>query len=234
MRLFALIALFLLAACASAPPQPAAARIDPVRMSNMVRTLASDEYEGRAPGTAGEAKTDRLYLPSSSGSPGSSRRARMAAGPRKCRWSGPSSPKAARSRSPRRADGWPLRVPDDVYLSTVRETDRARIDGRADGVRRLRSRGARAAVGRFQGRRPSGQGRRLPGQRSRFRGRRGRSGRRPVRRPGDDLLRPLDLQVRGSGAARRDRRPGRPRDRRAPATAGTRCRRPAARITTSC
>ena len=26
-------------------------------MSNMIRTLASDEFEGRAPGTAGEAKT---------------------------------------------------------------------------------------------------------------------------------------------------------------------------------
>ena len=36
---------------------------------------------------------------------------------------------------------------------------------------------------------------------------------RPVRRPGDDLLRPLDLQVRGGGAARRRRRAHRPRHR---------------------
>src|SRR5688572_21325761 len=58
MRLPALLALLLLAACASTPTkQSAAPKIDPVRMSNMIRTLASDEYEGRAPGTAGEAKT---------------------------------------------------------------------------------------------------------------------------------------------------------------------------------
>ena len=31
--------------------------IDPQRMSDIVRTLASDEFEGRAPGTAGEKKT---------------------------------------------------------------------------------------------------------------------------------------------------------------------------------
>ena len=60
MRLSLLLALILLAACASTPregSQGAAARIDPVRMSNMVRTLASDDYEGRAPGTAGETRT---------------------------------------------------------------------------------------------------------------------------------------------------------------------------------
>ncbi|HEV8692994.1 MAG TPA: hypothetical protein VGQ93_02240, partial [Lysobacter sp.] len=31
--------------------------IDPKRLSDTVRTLASDEFEGRAPGTPGEAKT---------------------------------------------------------------------------------------------------------------------------------------------------------------------------------
>jgi Zn-dependent M28 family amino/carboxypeptidase len=37
----------------SASPEP----IDPKRLSDIVRTLASDELEGRAPGTAGETKT---------------------------------------------------------------------------------------------------------------------------------------------------------------------------------
>lgn len=37
----------------AASPNP----IDPGRLSDIVRTLASDEYEGRAPGTAGETKT---------------------------------------------------------------------------------------------------------------------------------------------------------------------------------
>src|SRR4028118_335668 len=58
MRLLAFFVLILLSACASRPAERAAGpKIDPIRMSNMVRTLASDEFEGRAPGTAGEAKT---------------------------------------------------------------------------------------------------------------------------------------------------------------------------------
>lgn len=36
---------------------PASSPIDPQRLSDAVRTLASDEFEGRAPGSAGEAKT---------------------------------------------------------------------------------------------------------------------------------------------------------------------------------
>ena len=51
MRLLALPILALLAA--SAPTGGA----DPARMSVMVRTLASPEFEGRGPGTAGEART---------------------------------------------------------------------------------------------------------------------------------------------------------------------------------
>lgn len=46
-------------AIAAANPVGAASSnpIDPGRLSDIVRTLASDEYEGRAPGTAGETKT---------------------------------------------------------------------------------------------------------------------------------------------------------------------------------
>ena len=66
----------------------------------------------------------------------------------------------------------------------------------------------------FKGCRPEGQDRRLPDQRSRLRGEPGEPVVRQVRRQGRDLLRPLDLQVRGGGAPRRDRRPDRPRDAR--------------------
>lgn len=45
-----------LAIPAGASDAPGAA-IDPGRLSSIVRTLASDEYAGRAPGTAGEART---------------------------------------------------------------------------------------------------------------------------------------------------------------------------------
>jgi Zn-dependent M28 family amino/carboxypeptidase len=127
MKLSALFALFLVAACASAPRQPSA-RIDPVRMSNMVRTLASDDYEGRAPGTAGEAKTvayisEQFRLaglePAGENGGWTQRvplvRTQLAKG-------GSVSVAAKGGRIA-------LRVPDDVYLSTVRETDRARIDG---------------------------------------------------------------------------------------------------------
>ena len=49
------------AASAARPVAPTDARswasIDPNRMSIIVRTLASDAFEGRGPGTPGEAKT---------------------------------------------------------------------------------------------------------------------------------------------------------------------------------
>ncbi|HEX8222521.1 MAG TPA: M28 family peptidase [Allosphingosinicella sp.] len=134
MKLSALSALLLLflAACASTPRQEtvsAAARIDPVRMSNMVRTLASDEFEGRAPGAPAEAKTiayisEQFRLaglePAGENGGWTQRvplvRTQLAKG---------GSVSVAAARGGRIA----LRVPDDVYLSTVRETDRARIDG---------------------------------------------------------------------------------------------------------
>ncbi|WP_029603798.1 M28 family metallopeptidase [Kozakia baliensis] len=44
-------------AFAQTNPASAYAPIDPARMSSVMRTLASDPFEGRAPGTPGEAKT---------------------------------------------------------------------------------------------------------------------------------------------------------------------------------
>jgi Zn-dependent M28 family amino/carboxypeptidase len=50
--------LLALAGCSSdAPPATETARIDAAKLSEHVRVLASDEFEGRAPGTAGEEKT---------------------------------------------------------------------------------------------------------------------------------------------------------------------------------
>ncbi|HEX8623019.1 MAG TPA: M28 family metallopeptidase [Allosphingosinicella sp.] len=129
MRSLLLVLLFLATACASAPTtRPSPARIDPVRMSNMVRTLASDEYEGRAPGTAGEAKTI-AYI---------SEQFRLA-GLEPAGENGGWTQKVPLVRTQLAKDGSvsvaatggriALRVPGDVYLSTVRETDRARIDG---------------------------------------------------------------------------------------------------------
>ena len=82
-------------------------------------------------------------------------------------------------------------------------------------LRRLRRRGAGVQLGRLQGRRRQGQDDRRARQRSRrFPIRRTRRSSIPdVRRQGDDLLRPLDLQVREGGADGRGRRAHRPRDR---------------------
>jgi len=49
--------LLVLAACAGTQPASETVRIDAARLSEHVRVLASDEFEGRAPGTAGEDKT---------------------------------------------------------------------------------------------------------------------------------------------------------------------------------
>ncbi|HEU0097520.1 MAG TPA: M28 family metallopeptidase [Allosphingosinicella sp.] len=124
-----LFALLLLGACASTPARQAAApRIDPVRMSNMVRTLASDEFEGRGPGTAGEAKTiayiaEQFRLaglePAGEGG-GWTQRVPLV---RTQLGKGGKVAVAMKGRT------IPLRVPEDVYLSTVRETAQARIEG---------------------------------------------------------------------------------------------------------
>lgn len=53
----ALLALPLLTPLLAAAAQPARGAIDPQRLSEITRTLASDEFEGRAPGSPGETKT---------------------------------------------------------------------------------------------------------------------------------------------------------------------------------
>ena len=65
-------------------------------------------------------------------------------------------------------------------------------------------------------------------------GRRGDARHEDVRRQGDDLLRPLDLQVREGRRAGRRRRAHRARDRAAPATASTWCRASAASASIWC
>ncbi len=50
-----LLAVFVVAACA--PQMDEVARVEAERLSSIVKVLASDEFEGRAPDTAGEQKT---------------------------------------------------------------------------------------------------------------------------------------------------------------------------------
>jgi hypothetical protein len=77
---------------------PAAAQtsgpIDPARLSAIVKELASEHYQGRAPGGPGEAPTV-AYLSAQMKALGLEP-AMRAAGPRRCRWS---IPGWARARS---------------------------------------------------------------------------------------------------------------------------------------
>jgi len=129
MRLSALFALLLLAACASTPAERSAApRIDPVRMSNMIRTLASDAFEGRAPGTAGEGKTI-AYIAEQFRLAGLEPAGENGGWMQKVPLVRTQLAKSGSVRIAAKGGAMPLRVPEDVYLSTVRETERARIEG---------------------------------------------------------------------------------------------------------
>lgn len=101
--------------------------IDPQRLSEITRTLASDEFEGRAPGTAGEKKTIAYLIEQF-------KRAGAEPGGRGGSWTQPvqlvrtqldtSAPLTVRQNGETRT----LRQGQDVYVSTVRNTDRVRIN----------------------------------------------------------------------------------------------------------
>jgi Zn-dependent M28 family amino/carboxypeptidase len=129
MRSSAFLPLLLLAACASTTPERGAApRIDPLRMSNMVRTLASDAFEGRAPGTPGEAKTI-AYISEQFRLAGLEPAGENGGWTQKVPLVRTQLAKSGSASVQAKGGAIRLRTPDDIYLSTVRETDRARIDG---------------------------------------------------------------------------------------------------------
>jgi Zn-dependent M28 family amino/carboxypeptidase len=115
-----------LSACISSPPTKQHVRIDPERMSATIRTLASDDFQGRAPGTDGEAKTiawiadqfrDAGLEPAGEDGTYLQRVALIRTQLQK-------QGSAAFESEGRRIR---LHVPEDIYLSTVRETASARI-----------------------------------------------------------------------------------------------------------
>jgi Zn-dependent M28 family amino/carboxypeptidase len=130
----ALLPIALLAGCATAPAPRAVAPTDPAswapiqpeRMSAIVRTLASDAFEGRGPGTPGEAKTI-AYLTEQFRSLG------LEPGGPDGSWTQTvplirtQVDKAGTASLKVHGQPVPLKFPSDIYLSTVRETDRARI-----------------------------------------------------------------------------------------------------------
>ncbi|MFZ2490787.1 MAG: peptidase M20, partial [Thermoanaerobaculia bacterium] len=103
------------------------APIDAERLSTIIRTLASDEFEGRAPGTAGEAKTIAWIADQY-----------RQAGLEPAGENGTYLQRVPLIRTQLRAGGTvtiergadriALEVPRDIYLSTVLETETARIE----------------------------------------------------------------------------------------------------------
>ncbi|HEX8580393.1 MAG TPA: peptidase M20, partial [Allosphingosinicella sp.] len=103
------------------------APIDANRLSIITKTLASDEFEGRAPGTPGEAKTV-AYLAEQFRQLGLEPAGDNGTFLQRVPLIRTQLQKGGSVSIRRGGERTALRVPDDVYLSTVRETDRARID----------------------------------------------------------------------------------------------------------
>jgi Zn-dependent M28 family amino/carboxypeptidase len=129
MKIPALAALLLLTAAAPVGPDDprSFAPIDPARMSATARVLASDAFEGRGPGTAGEAKTiawlaEQFHqLGLEPGGPGGSWFQTVPLVRTQVDKAGSAAFTSAGGAT------IPLRFGEDIYLSTVRETERARI-----------------------------------------------------------------------------------------------------------
>jgi Zn-dependent M28 family amino/carboxypeptidase len=107
------------------PPPRTPIRVDMARMSEITRTLASDEFQGRAPGTAGEVKTIPYLIDQF-----------KAAGMEPAGENGGWTQTVPMIRTELRAPSFslrqggqrvPLAFPDDVYFTTVRDTQAARI-----------------------------------------------------------------------------------------------------------
>jgi Zn-dependent M28 family amino/carboxypeptidase len=95
------------------------------RMSKITRVLASDEFQGRSMGTAGEEKTVAYLIEQF-------REAGLEPGGENGGWTQTVPMIRTKLQSPalsfrHSGKAIALRFPDDIYLSTVRDTDRARI-----------------------------------------------------------------------------------------------------------
>jgi Zn-dependent M28 family amino/carboxypeptidase len=107
--------------------EPISAPIDPERISSITRTLASDEFEGRAPGTEGEARTiewiAREYRQAGLEPAGENGTYLQRVPLIRTQLQAPGSVTIQRG-----GESIALQVPGDIYLSTVRETSAAKID----------------------------------------------------------------------------------------------------------
>jgi Zn-dependent M28 family amino/carboxypeptidase len=116
-----------LAVAAQAPPAPAAAElIDTKRMSEITRVLASDDFQGRAPGTPGEATTIPYLIEQF-------KAAGLEPGGENGSWTQPVPMIRTQLKDPvkvavkQAGQAVSLNDPTDIYLGTVRPVDRVKI-----------------------------------------------------------------------------------------------------------
>ena len=110
---------------AAAPASAPAPRISTERVSEITRVLASDEFQGRSMGTPGEEKTVAYLVEQF-------REAGLEPGGENGGWTQTVPMIRTKLQAPDLSFGkggkaTALRFPDDIYLSTVRDVDRARI-----------------------------------------------------------------------------------------------------------
>src|SRR6476661_2895188 len=123
MKWIGLVAALLVGAAGAAP----APHINMQRMSDITRVLASDEFQGRAPGTPGEAKTVPYLIEQF-------KAAGLEPAGENGGWTQEvpmihTQLKAPMALSVTQAgQTQQLRFPDDIYLGTVRPVDRVRIE----------------------------------------------------------------------------------------------------------
>ncbi len=112
----------------ASPPPATAPTISANRMSEITRVLASDEFQGRSMGGPGEEKTV-AYLTEQFKAAG------LEPGGENGGWTQTVPMVRTKLQAPmtfsvkQGSRTLPLRFPDDIYLSTVRDTDRAKIAG---------------------------------------------------------------------------------------------------------
>ncbi|MGE5562626.1 MAG: M28 family metallopeptidase [Bacillota bacterium] len=133
MRAGLCLGLLSLLALGAAPPPPiskpptALERIDMKHMSEVTRVLASDEFQGRAPGTPGEDKTIPYLIEQF-------KAAGLEPAGENGGWTQTVPMIHTQLKAPvnvsvtQSGQALPLRFPDDIYLGTVRPVDRVRIE----------------------------------------------------------------------------------------------------------
>jgi Zn-dependent M28 family amino/carboxypeptidase len=124
----ALLPLCALGAAQAAQPQAPAPHVSTQHMSEITRVLASDEFQGRAPGTQGETRTVAYLIERF-------KAAGLEPGGENGGWTQAVPMIRTQLQNPinvsvkQAGQTLPLRDPEDIYLGTVRPVDRVRIAG---------------------------------------------------------------------------------------------------------